>query len=199
MTAKKESYEGLDKSFIDYGYLTDDRMIEHYAMPMIKKMIGKDKRILDVGMRSGFWLHYYCNGTGNKGVGIDLMGDTGGLREDTNIKFFKKPVDATFKIPFEDNSFDVVTCTAVLEHLWVPGDRYAVENMIRVAKEKVILMTPIYTDHPDDPTRGRDIDEHINMFDCKRFKRFLKSFGYKYRHYDIMQGYRSHIGVIYLE
>ena len=182
----------------EYEYLHDARFIEHYAMPKIKEIIGDNKNILDIGVRNAFWLNYFCSGNNNKGIGIDI-GICGNPITSPGVKIWKKPLDVTNKLPFEDNRFDVSTLFAVLEHLYYPGHVYAVENMIRVTKEKVIIMTPNYIDHPRDPMRGRAIPEHINNFSCERFDRFLKSFGFRYEHIDIKEGYSSHIGVIYLE
>lgn len=166
-------------------------------MPVIKDLIGDNKRILDAGTRGGYWLHYYCKRNQNSGVGIDI-GFANLNIDDPRIKIIEESVDVTNKLPFKEKEFDVSVMTAVLEHLWIPGDRFTVENLIRVTKEKVILMTPIYTDRSQDHDRGRGCPEHINMFDCERFDEFLKSFGYKYEHIDIVQGYSSHIGVINL-
>lgn len=186
-----------ETKFKNWEYLNDPRFIEYYAMPTIKELIGDNKRILDAGTRGGYWLHYYCKGNHNSGVGIDL-GYANLDIGDPRIKILEEKIDVTYKLPFEDKEFDVSVMTAVLEHLWIPGDHFAIENLIRVTKEKIILMTPIYRDRPNDYDRGTACPEHINMFDCERFDRFLNSFGYKYEHIDIEYGYSSHIGVINL-
>lgn len=180
----------------EWTYLHDSQFIEYHTMPKIKEMIGDNKKILDVGTRSGFWLMYFCQDNKNKGIGIDI----GPIKiEHQNVEMFVESVDVTFRLPFEDKEFDVSTMIATLEHLWVPGDRYAIENLIRVTKEKIILMTPIYKDRPDECDRGKgNVTDHINMFDCGRFEEFLKSFGYNYEHIDIIPGYSSHIGIIHL-
>lgn len=180
----------------EYEYLHDPRFIEYYAMPKIKEIIGSDKKILDVGTRSGFWLAYFCHENNNTGIGIDL----GPVNvEYPHIDMSGESVDVTFRLPFKDKEFDVSTMIATLEHLWVPGDRYAIENLIRVTKEKIILMTPIYVDRINDCDRGKgNVEDHINMFSCERFDAFLESFGFEYQHIDVPQGYSSHIGIINL-
>jgi len=189
----------LDKTRKEYEYLTDPRFVEYHAMPKIKEIIGNDKKILDVGCRSRFWLAYFCDGTGNQGTGRDIHPTDDPVKHE-NVEILTGPIDIT-EMHENDSTkhFDVSTMLATLEHLWVPGDRYAVENMIKHTKEKVIIMTPIYYDRPQDTDRGRgNVDTHINMFDCERFDKFLASFGYEYDHIDVQEGYSSHIGVIHV-
>lgn len=186
-------------------YLTDKDYVEAHMMPTIKDLIGNNKYVLDVGVREAFWLCYYCSDTENTGVGVDISTDYMSRAKEI-IRDFKlegkislmTDIDAAYTLPFKDNSFNVAVSTAVLEHIFYPGHRYMLENMIRVAREKVIISTPIYKDRFQDRDRGRGTQEHINMFDCDRFERFLKSFGYEYSHIDIEPGYSSHIGIIYL-
>lgn len=44
-------------------------------------------------------------------------------------------------LPFADNSFDIVTCTDVIEHLQYPQE--ATKELIRVAKDLVFITTPV--------------------------------------------------------
>lgn len=186
-------------------YLTNKDYVEAHMMPIIKNHIGNNKYVLDIGTRQAFWLCYYCSGTDNIGVGIDIS-NKHIKRTKELIKDFKlnekisilTKIDATYKLPFEDGCFDTAVSTSVLEHLFYPGHRYMIENMIRVAREKIIISTPIYKDRPWDYDRGRGNQDHINMFDCERFEELLKSFGYNYEHIDILPGYSSHIGIIHL-
>ena len=45
-------------------------------------------------------------------------------------------------LPYEDNSFDTVICSDVLEHL--SDDKKALNDLMRVAKKKVIITVPAY-------------------------------------------------------
>lgn len=45
-------------------------------------------------------------------------------------------------LPYEDNSFDTVICSDVLEHVKLHGD--AIEELFRVARKKVIITVPAY-------------------------------------------------------
>lgn len=60
------------------------------------------------------------------------------------------------KLPFENNSFDVVTCSHTLEH--IIEERLAVKELLRVAKKQLVVVVPrqryyYYT-----------LDEHVNFY-----------------------------------
>ena len=46
------------------------------------------------------------------------------------------------QLPFEDNSFDLVVCSEVLEH--VPDDAQALRSLLRVAKRDVLFSVPAH-------------------------------------------------------
>jgi SAM-dependent methyltransferase len=46
------------------------------------------------------------------------------------------------RLPFEDQSFDLVVCSEVLEH--VPDDTQALKELLRVAKSKVLITVPAH-------------------------------------------------------
>jgi len=70
--------------------------------------------------------------------------------------------DAT-KMEFDDNTFDIVVSTDVLEHIPVERKKEFVQEAIRVAKEYIIIAAPFDTD-------GVDYAEHLtNDFNKKLF------------------------------
>lgn len=190
----------LDMTEDHWKYLLDPNCVEYYLMPRIKSLIGTNKKVLDIGTRSGIYLLYYCDESNNKGLGIDLGSVDSALETKsksrlTNVDFLGN-IDATTPLPFDDNSFDVSVASAIIEHIWVPGDRYMVEEIIRVSKEKVIISTPLYVDRIQDYDRGRGCGDHINMFNEDRFHDFLKQFGFHHNVEVIMEGYSTLIGII---
>lgn len=83
------------------------------------------------------------------------------------------------KMPFEDNSFDFVLCTEVLEHVENPGQVLA--ELVRVSRKWVLVSTP------HEPwfclanlLRGKNIrrfgndPEHINHWTGRGLSRFLR-------------------------
>tara|TARA_Y100000816_G_C26097038_1_gene580756 strand:+ start:495 stop:1097 length:603 start_codon:yes stop_codon:yes gene_type:complete len=83
--------------------------------------------ILDAGCRTMELKSYLKNF--NKYYGSDLEESDGVLKINLNDK-----------IPYDDNSFDVVTCLDVLEHLDNPHQ--ALKELIRVAKFSVFISLP---------------------------------------------------------
>ena len=86
------------------------------------KKNSSDKFTLDLGCSDSPYSKYFKNRIGfdiKKGKGVDVVGDAHNL-------------------PFEDNKFDVILCTEVLEHLHTP--EIAILEMKRVLKRGGILI-----------------------------------------------------------
>lgn len=108
------------------------------------KKIPKGSKILDAGAGELFWKQY-CNHL------VYVSQDFCQYNEKESeiglqLKGWKYPkidiVSDIANIPVEDNSFDAVLCTEVLEH--VPNPNAALRELIRVTKRggKLILTTP---------------------------------------------------------
>jgi len=96
--------------------------------PELDKFIFKhksDEYTLDLGAKNSLYGHYFKHRVGfdiKKGEGVDVVGDA-------------------HKLPFEDNMFDVILCTEVLEHLHDPKIAIAEMNRVLKDKGKLILTT----------------------------------------------------------
>lgn len=144
----------------------------------------KAESILDAGCGEGFTMEkFYKNGVGKKIEGIEYAKDA--------IAFGKKLFpDLTFtqgsvyELPHKSNSFDLVICTEVLEHLEKPAK--ALGEMLRVSKKYLIISVP------NEPffmlsnfLRGKNLarfgnDEgHINHWSPLSFKKYLEKNGLK--------------------
>lgn len=64
-------------------------------------------------------------------------------------------------LPFEDGSFDHVTCFDVLEHLTEPDIRPALREMLRVARKTVTVSASELSDIRRDPETGKMRELHI--------------------------------------
>ena len=94
---------------------------------------------------------------------------------DFNPKVFgiRKVVDIT-EIPFDDDSFDLIMCTHVLEH--IPDDRKAMRELYRVLKPRTgiaLLNVPIWREHtlenheyntPELRTKYYGQVDHVRMY-----------------------------------
>ncbi len=130
------------------------------------------KQILDAGCGEGHVTNYLYK----KHLKIQGMDFDRKVFEYPKIKFTE---GSMYKIPFKDNSFDVVTSTFVLEHLERPEK--AVMECRRVAKKYCVFAVP------NEPiwrvaniarlTYLKDFGNtpgHINHFGKRQFKKMLK-------------------------
>ena len=53
------------------------------------------------------------------------------------------------KLPFENNSFDIACAIDVLEHIQKKERKSFIDNLVKVAREKVVLSFPIYSKSHD--------------------------------------------------
>ena len=108
----------------------DDRYEEHHRerrddgdfvfvperIPFFVEAIGRGKRVLDLGCRSGALTRHFLEG--NSVVGLDV--DAAALEKARTLGI--EPVQANVEepLPFEDASFDAVVAGELLEHLRFP-------------------------------------------------------------------------------
>jgi ubiquinone/menaquinone biosynthesis C-methylase UbiE len=115
----------------------------------VSKTVGSNKHILDVGCGSKPYEKFFCQ---NNYVGIDIKesGEAdGGKKPD---KFFDG-----LTIPYDNNSFDFIICTQVLEHAVDP--RRLLEECNRVLKKGGVIFLTMPFVYP----------EHGTPYDFRRF------------------------------
>jgi ubiquinone/menaquinone biosynthesis C-methylase UbiE len=104
----------------------------------IKKI--KPQSVLDVGCGEGFTLERLRqNEIGNKLVGIDFLERAINIGKKLHPELSLSS-GSIYDIPFKDNSFDLVICTEVLEHLEHPEK--ALKELQRVTKGTCIISVP---------------------------------------------------------
>lgn len=139
----------------------------------------KVNSILDVGCGEGFTLNRLkTNSIGEKLEGIEYSKEAIAIGKKIypEIKITKGNI---YKLPYKDNSFDLVLCTEVLEHLEDP--QKGLRELIRVSKKDLVVSVP------NEPLFmfaqlirgknwsrfGNDI-EHINHWSFLGFEKFIK-------------------------
>jgi SAM-dependent methyltransferase len=129
-----EEYYNVDR---DQVSLARDRPTD-MNMPSIKYLLttfDKDAQtLLDVGCGRGFVLNYISDHTNLKTTGCDLHDKVDTLK---NSAYEKGTI---YKLPFPDNSFDIVFSSHTIEHLRNVPD--AIKEMKRVARKQLIIVTP---------------------------------------------------------
>lgn len=134
--------------------------------------------ILDVGAGEGFMLEMLRqNHVAKKLEGIEYMDEALKLAKKLHphIRLKKGTI---YKLPYKANTFDLIICTEVLEHLEDP--QKALAELKRVAKKYILLSVP------NEPLftiqrilRGKNVfqlgnhPEHIQHWNANTFEKFV--------------------------
>lgn len=138
------------------------------------------KTILDVGCGEGFTLERLRKQKiGERLEGIDYLKTAIDIGKKEHPKLILKHGTA-YALPYKDNTFDVVICSEVLEHLEHPEK--ALEELRRVTKKYAVLSVPNeplfmlanFIRGKNWSRWGNDI-EHINHWSTEKFKQFIRT------------------------
>ncbi len=153
--------------------------MEQERGPFLRDVIGKEKKVLDIGCRDGALTKYFFEGNNVTGLDIDKEALE---RAQALIPIEIKQVDLNGDWGIPEKTFDVVVAAEVLEHLYYPEKitekaaavlkdngffigsvpfAYSVQSKIRFIFN-IKKHTPL-----QDPT-------HINHFTFKEFKLILE-------------------------
>ena len=150
------------------------------------KSIPRDSKLLDIGCNTGstiFNLHQY-GFTNVYGVDVEKNSINYGRKIYTPISDRLVGYDGV-KLPFEDNSFDVVTMFDVIEHI-TNIDQFIREEVRRVLRECGTLMfqTPNkYTNIPWEIFLHKSVNKykeyHVSLQSYKSLVRLLEGSGFQ--------------------
>jgi len=135
--------------------------------------------ILDVGCGEGFTLNRLKeHGIGKRLEGVEHSTDAISLGKKIYPEIKIKQGDI-YKLPYENNSFDLVLCTEVLEHLEEPEK--ALKELARVSKKYLVISVPNepffmfaqFVRGKNWSRLGNDI-EHVNHWTMFGFPKFIK-------------------------
>ncbi len=104
---------------------------------LISKSYEKECTILDVGCGNGYQIAPFVKR--NKVYGLDIS--EANIRKATAKGIKAQLHDVEEPIPFEDNFFDVVVCSEILEHLFFPEN--ALKECYRVLKKSGLFIVTI--------------------------------------------------------
>jgi SAM-dependent methyltransferase len=112
VTSLGDRYEEHHRERRDEG----DFVFVPERIPLLVAALGRGKRVLDLGCRSGALTKHFLEG--NSVVGLDV--DAAALEKAAALGI--EPVRANVEepLPFDDGSFDAVVAGELLEHLQVP-------------------------------------------------------------------------------
>jgi SAM-dependent methyltransferase len=107
-----ERYEQHHRERRDEG----DFVFVPERIPLLVAAIGRGKRVLDLGCRSGALTRHFLDG--NSVVGLDV--DPAALEKAAALGIEPVQANVEERLPFEDESFDAVVAGELFEHLQFP-------------------------------------------------------------------------------
>ena len=174
MTDLSERYEEHHRTRRDDG----DFVFVPERIPLFREAIGRGKRVLDLGCRSGALTRHFLEG--NSVVGLDV--DSAALEKAATLGI--EPVQANVEepLPFEDASFDAVVAGELFEHLRFPDALVA--EIRRVLRPDGVLVGSVPNAFRVQSrlrfVRGRppeDDPTHLRMFSPDAIRALLGDFG----------------------
>jgi len=149
-------------------------------LDLIKDDIG-GKKILDLGCGDGA-LSYLLGKGGANVTGVDSLGEVINFAKQKcknigNINFL---VVSAYKLPFEDEEFDYIISSDVIEHLSYPGKMLFEIKRVWNRKGEIVITTPIkFTEKPLDKM-------HYQEFFENEFEQLLE------KHFENIKTIKSH-------
>jgi SAM-dependent methyltransferase len=154
-----------------------DFVFEPERIPFFRDAIGRDRRVLDLGCRSGAFTRNFLDG--NEIVGLDV--DRVALAKAAELGIETVAANVEESLPFPDETFDAVVAGELLEHLQFPEELVAEAG--RVLRPEGVLVGSVpnayrvqsrlrfLRGHPpeDDPT-------HLHMFSARDVRKLLQGF-----------------------
>jgi len=149
------------------GWLFYDTALKGWK-EMYSYVVGES--VLDIGCASGISMGLIKLFNPSLKV-IGLEGNDSGKKawEARNLEVVSGDI---YSLPFEDNQFDTIYTSHVLEHLEEPGK--AIDETIRVAKKRIIHIVP--DGNVDDKNFG---SPHLHNFNRISFEKLFKDRGLK--------------------
>lgn len=155
------------------------RLLDNFNKNLVREVKSlKPITILDVGCGEGFTLERLRKAKIGKHLeGVDYLDLAIKLGKKEHPKLILKK-GSIYDLKYKANSFDVVICSEVLEH--VDDPQKGLEELVRVSKKYVVLSVP------NEPffmlgnlVRGKNVSrlgndiEHINHWTFWQFKKFV--------------------------
>lgn len=126
--------------------------LNEYVLKKHGIVIDKQAKILDFGCGSGRHTYEYLDAGYPNIVGFDAR-DYTQLRDPSHRDRFRfLDIEKSYRIPFDDNLFDLVTSTSVFEH--VINQQETISEIARVLKPTGVTLHVF-------PSRWRPIEPHI--------------------------------------
>ncbi len=170
---------------------------------IISARLIKKGPVLDLGCGDGIFLEY-LKSKEISGIGLDISERAIELAKKRGIDC--QVFDLSERLPFDDNSFEVVTLVDVLEHLFMP--REILKEAHRVTKNYLVLTTPNFVSlaarlqvlRGQIPENNTLRKAHVFWVTRKILHQFLKEAGFKVEEeiYDSFYSDKPILGKIFI-
>jgi len=165
-------YLGLGKTLNKWRYRAMERNVDWIFNKHALNI--RNKRILDIGCGTGFWIDYYLRKGGKDITGVDIteIAVDSLKKRYRNLKFYR--ADITKEIPVKDK-FDITFAFEVLHHIVNERDfDNAIENIREMSKkDSYILISDNFLRKYRPPTK----DTHSFSRTYDRYKKELEKNG----------------------
>ena len=159
--------------------LTEEQQLPTYEAALDRVGIGADQRVLEVGCGSGVFLRAAAD-RGAAVTGVDSSGRLVELarRRAPEAELMVGDLQA---LPFDDDSFDVVFASNLLEHLERPAATALLAGARRVLRPggRLVLVQPNFR---LDPGRYFDDFTHVAIYTDRSLHDYLVSEGWEVTH-----------------
>lgn len=127
----EEIYQSHHQRKGRYGYL----FCQGGRIPHLKKWVGKNKKILDLGCRDGTLTQAYVEG--NEVVGVDIDRKALELLHQ-KLDIETHWLDLNREWTFAEESFDIIVACEILEHLYYP--HLFLQRVVKSLKQKGLFI-----------------------------------------------------------
>lgn len=161
-----------------------DNIIEHVRVSRVLPYIKRGATILDLGCGYNGSLLNKVSGIISKGIGVDLSVNDKAFLADSNIKLIQAKVDK--RIPIANNSIDLVTALAIIEHVndpekmlseiyrvLKPGGRFVITTPSTYGKIPLELMASLGV------ISKAEIEDHKRYYSKLTLNKTIAKFGFK--------------------
>ena len=163
------------KKRIDYRYRLNRRTYE--VIKIINDFLINQTDVLDLGTADGLMLSEIKKNFPNTNcTGIEYSSKLIATNQNPNIKIIQGDVQ---KLNFDDNSFDIVIATAIIEHLKQPEKMVAEAYRVLKNDGLLIITTPNpFFEKIADKIGGLPGEEHQTTFNLKSLDQLLSKNGF---------------------
>ena len=132
-----------EKNYLETVYNVEDRPFTNYPKKLIIYLIKrfkleKNQKVLELGCGRGDFLNEFVN-NGLEGYGVDLLDYCKKFFPNLN---FKKVDMSNEKLPYEDNSFDIIFSKSIIEHFYYPDKIFKEAYRVLKPDGTIITLTP---------------------------------------------------------